>query len=129
MQQRIFWKREPMVQQRHSFSRDAGFSLMELIIAMTITIVILGISTTMIAKSLRMRSHDNAQTDALADVQRGLNIMSREIANAGFDLSTNGIITQDSSNNSIRIISNLNSYTTDSGSASISDPNEDDKFY
>lgn len=102
---------------------------MELIIAMTITLVILGIATTLIAQSLRIRTNENSQTDALADVQRGLNIMTREISNSGFNLTGNGIVLEDSDNNSLRIISNLNGYTSESGSTTISEASEDVKYY
>lgn len=89
-----------------------GFSLLELIIGMTITLVIMGMATTLIASALRVRSRENQKSDALADVQRALNIMSREIANAGFNLTTNGIVAEESGLNSIRIRSNLNKFDT-----------------
>jgi Tfp pilus assembly protein PilW len=92
--------------------KSAGFSLLELVIGMTITLVIMGMASTLIASALRLRSRENQKSDALADVQRGLNIMSREIANAGTNLSTNGIVAADSSATSIRIRSNLNKFDT-----------------
>jgi type II secretory pathway pseudopilin PulG len=89
-----------------------GFSLLELIIGMAITLVIMGMASTLVASAFRMRSRENHKSDALADVQRGLNIMSREIANAGFNLNTNGIVAEDSDSDSIRIRSNLNKFDT-----------------
>ena len=55
-----------------------GFSLIELLIAMTVTIVIAGIASTLVAQSLRMRTREDARSDAIADAQRALNIVSRE---------------------------------------------------
>jgi prepilin-type N-terminal cleavage/methylation domain-containing protein len=97
---------------------EAGFSLVELIIAMTITLVVLSIATTLIARSLNMRTRSNANVDALADAERALNIMSREIAQAGFNLSDNGIVADDSvvdgnGNSTIRVRANLNRFDTD----------------
>ena len=97
----------------------AGFSLMELIIAMTITLVVLTIATTMIARALNMRTRANDNVDALADAERALNIMSREIAQAGFNLlpGDNGIVPIDSGidangNSTIRVRANLNRFNT-----------------
>ncbi|MDQ5844625.1 MAG: prepilin-type N-terminal cleavage/methylation domain-containing protein, partial [Acidobacteriota bacterium] len=87
-----------------------GFSLLELIIALAVTLVIMGMASTLVASAFRLRSRENQKSDALADVQRGLNIMSREIANAGFNLNTNGIVAEDSDSTSIRIRSNLNRF-------------------
>ena len=88
-----------------------GFSLIELLIAMTVTIVIAGIASTLVAQSFRMRSREDARSDAIADAQRALNIVSREIANSGFGLSDNGLVPGDTSPTSIRFRSNLNAYT------------------
>ena len=107
----------------------AGFSLIELLIAMTITLVVMGIATMLIARSLKVRARENRHTDALADSQRALNLMSREIANAGFRMKTNGIVWQDSNDNkSIRVLANLNKYTgeTDNG---VMEAGEDIKFF
>lgn len=96
---------------------DHGFSLIELVIAMTITLVILGIATTLIARSLNVRTRANDNVDALADAERALNIMSREIAQSGFNLmpTDNGIVAGDSVtdanlNSTIRIRANLNKF-------------------
>lgn len=94
---------------------EAGFSLMELIIGMTVTIVIAGVACTLLAQSMKVRARSNEKLDALADAQRAINIMSREIANAGFNLSDNGIVAADSTidvnnNSTIRIRANLNKF-------------------
>ena len=116
-----------MRQQRHS-----GFSLLELLIAMTITIVLLGLASTALSTGFRIRSREERVTDAAADVQRALNIMSREIGNAGFNLTTNGIVPGDSDSGSIRIRSNLNKYDPTASTTSrggVIDPGEDLKYF
>ena len=111
-----------------------GFSLIELIIAMTVTIVIAAIASNLVAQSFRLRSREDARSDAVADAQRALNIVSREIANSGFALLDNGIVPGDTSNASIRVRANLNAYTRDSsgnpvaGSNAVVDKDEDIKY-
>ena len=101
---------------------ESGFSLLELIIAMTITVIIAGLASTLLAQALNVRTRAHQQVDSLADAQRALNIMSREIADAGFNLSDNGIVAADSvtdanGNSSIRIRSNLNKFKTSASTA------------
>jgi prepilin-type N-terminal cleavage/methylation domain-containing protein len=87
---------------------QSGFSLLELMIALTITLVIMAIASTLLASSFRVRNRENQRSAAIADSQRALNSMSREIANAGYGLSTNGIVTGgDSGAASIRVRSDL----------------------
>ncbi len=107
-----------------------GFSLIELLIAMTVTIVIAGIASTLVAQSFRMRTREDARSDAIADAHRALNIVSREIANSGFGLPDNGIVTGDTGPSSIRFRANLNAYTTEAGASSVRfrDPDEDIKY-
>lgn len=111
-----------------------GFSLIELVIAMTVTIVIATIASTLVAQSFRMRSREDGRSDAIADAQRALNIVSREIANAGFGLIDNGIVPGDTGAGSIRFRANLNAYTRDSsgvavtGAGSVTDRDEDIKY-
>ena len=78
----------------------------------SITLVVMSIAVTMIARTLNVRTRENEHVDELGDVQRALNIMSREIANAGFNLTTNGIIAADSNAQAIRIRANLNKFDT-----------------
>lgn len=120
---------------------EDGFSLIELIIAMTITLVVLSVATTLIAQSLNIRTRSNANVDALADAERALNIMSREISQAGFNLSDNGIVADDSvldgnGNSTIRVRANLNRFDTGAPDAARNgtteptwDSGEDVKFF
>jgi type II secretory pathway pseudopilin PulG len=93
---------------------QAGFSLMELLVALTTTLVVMSIAVTMLARTLNIRTRENEHVDELGDVQRALNIMSREIANSGFNLTNpdNGIVALDSDAQRIRIRANLNKFDT-----------------
>ncbi len=120
-------------------NHQSGFSLFELIIAMGITVTIMGLSSSLLAGAFHMRSREDRKSDAIADVQRSLNIMTREISNAGMKLpsglpylSSNGVVAGDSDSTSIRVVSNLNGmpdpangYLEDSD---VVDTDEDVKF-
>ena len=113
---------------------SGGFSLLELLIAMVITMALMTAASTLLANALRIRSRENQKSDALADTQRALNIMSREIANAGFNMTGNGIVAADSSLNEIRIRANLNRYDydpsiTDDSRNNVRDANEDITYF
>ena len=113
---------------------SGGFSLLELIIAMAITIALMSAASTLLANALRVRSRENQKSDALADTQRAINIISREIANAGFNLNNNGIVAADSGLNQLRIRSNLNRFdydpsVTDPMRASVTDSGEDITYF
>ena len=113
---------------------SGGFSLLELIIAMVITMALMTAASTLLANALRVRSRENQKSDALADTQRALNIMSREIANSGFNMTGNGIVAADSGINEIRVRSNLNRYdydasVTDASRDNIQDSGEDITYF
>src|SRR6185369_1677373 len=100
---------------RNRTNNHAGFSLIELLIAMTLTLTVMAMATKLIAQALNTRTQTNSNLDALADAQRALNIMSREIANAGFNLNGNGIIDGDTKsdangNSVLRIRTNANRF-------------------
>jgi prepilin-type N-terminal cleavage/methylation domain-containing protein len=101
---------------------EAGFSLLELLIAMTITLAVMVAASTLLASSLRTRSRENLRSEALAAAQRSLSIMSREIGNGGYGLTDNGIIAADSSGTSIRVRANLNN------DSDLDDVDEDVRF-
>jgi prepilin-type N-terminal cleavage/methylation domain-containing protein len=113
---------------------SSGFSLLELLIAMAVTLSLMVAATTLLANAMRIRSRENQKSDALADAQRALNIMSREIADAGFNLTNNGIVVADSGVNKIRIRSNLNRYdydasVSDASRANVMDSGEDITYF
>jgi|SRR6266404_5230286 len=116
------------MQEQHARRSERGFSLIELTIALTITLVVSGLMASMLASAFNVRARENQKSDALADAQRALNIMTREIANTGFGLSNNGIVAADSDVNFIRVRANLNAFGNDTTSNSVSDRNEDVKY-
>lgn len=94
---------------------QAGFSLIELLIAMIVMLVLMGLVSTLMGRALNIRSRESRKTDALTSAQAALNIMSREISNAGFGLyegsgtsriSSNGLQT-DSGQNRLRFRANI----------------------
>ena len=131
------------MRQRESKKRDggAGFSLLELVVAMGVTLVLMTIAASLMAATMNIRRRENQRTDAIADVQRSVNIMSREIANAGFNLTTNGVVPSDSGldaagNGTIRVRANLNKYNSAASQAARDgigtvgdDAGEDVKFF
>lgn len=113
---------------------SGGFSLLELLIAMVITMAMMTAASTLLANALRVRSRENQKSDALADTQRALNIMSREIANAGFNMTGNGIVAADSGLTELRVRSNLNRYdydplVTDNSRNNVEDSGEDITYF
>ncbi len=119
-------------------SDEQGFSLIELMIGMGITLTIMAIAGALLSTSFNIRGRENRRTEALTAAQHALNSMGRDIANAGFGLKTNGIVNDDSDSSSIRIRANLNAFggikSTDGsgkllGSGSLADPDEDDEYF
>lgn len=95
-----------------------GFSLIELIFSMVLTLVILGIAVATFSAALRSRERESSKTDAITSTQAALNIMSREIGNSGFGLKTNGIVLSDSTAKRLHIRANVvnnNLETNDQG--------------
>lgn len=120
-------------------SNQAGFSLLELIIGMTITMTVMGLACSILAGAFNIRSREDRKSDAIADVQRAMNIMTREISNSGLKLptglgavSTNGVVGGDSNNESMRIVSNLNGMPDSANGyfedTDLDDTDEDVKF-
>ncbi|HEV2860311.1 MAG TPA: prepilin-type N-terminal cleavage/methylation domain-containing protein [Pyrinomonadaceae bacterium] len=109
-------------------AHEGGFSLIELLLAMTVTMVITVLASNLIAGSLKTRARENQRAEALADSQRGLYVMSREIANSGFGLQGNGIVAADTGPSSIRVRANLNAFEGQTTSNATSDSDEDVKY-
>jgi prepilin-type N-terminal cleavage/methylation domain-containing protein len=110
---------------------EAGFSLIELMVALGVTLVIMVIATRLLSMSMFVRQRENQRAEAIADVQRALQAMSREISNAGLGMSNNGLVATDSDAITIRIRSNLDAFCGTTSSAcdtDTSDPGEDIVF-
>lgn len=109
---------------------EAGFSLIELMVAIGVTLVIMVVASRLLSMSMIVRQRENQRSEAIADVQRALQAMSREISNAGIGMSNNGLVADDSDDTSIRIRSNLNAFcgTTTACDSDTSDSGEDVVF-
>ena len=118
---------------------EAGFSLIEVIVAMGVTITVMGLACSILAGSFNIRAREDRKSDAIADVQRALNIMTREISNSGLKVpdglgavGENGIVTNDSDNQSLRFVSNLNGMPDSANGffedSDVDDADEDLKF-
>jgi type II secretory pathway pseudopilin PulG len=118
---------------------EAGFSLIEVILAMGITIAIMTMASSLLAGAFKVRSREDRKSDGIADVQRALNIMTREISNSGMKLpsglptvSANGVVAGDSNTDSIRFVSNINGMPDAANGffedADVNDVDEDIKF-
>lgn len=125
--------------QINSTRSESGFSLVELLIGMGVSLVLLGLASSLMASSFNIRAREDRKSDGIADVQRALNIMTREIGNAGFKIPTglagvsaNGIVTGDTDSQSVRIVSNLNGSPNPTDPTltdfDVSDADEDVKF-
>lgn len=101
-----------------------GFSLVELILAMTIMLTLLGLITTLFAGALSTRERESSKTDALTSAQAALNVISREIGNSGYGLDTNGIVVADSTSTKVRFRANI-----DNTDSVIVSPEEDITYY
>lgn len=109
-------------------AKEKGFTIMELMIAMSITLGVMVMASTLLSISFNTRARENQRSDALADAQRALNSMTREIANSGCGLIDNGIIALDSNVSSIRVRSNLNAFMRETTSNLANDRDEDIKY-
>lgn len=106
----------------------SGFSLVELMFTMTITMLILGLAFTLLSQSLGRKSREEAQAAAMADATLGMSRLSQEIMNAGFGLKSNGLVDADSGKDKIRVRANLNALMKQTTSTTVTDKNEDLSF-
>ncbi|MGI8545227.1 MAG: PilW family protein [Aridibacter sp.] len=121
--------KDKIIKTDHQLSKTKkmeGYSLIELIFAMVLTLVILGIAVAAFSSALSTRQRELSKTDAITSAQAALNIMSREIGNSGYGLVDNGIVLTDSTTKQLHFRTNTNnsgySYATDQ-------PGEDVTFY
>jgi prepilin-type N-terminal cleavage/methylation domain-containing protein len=108
---------------------EAGFSLIELMVALGVTLVIMVVASRMLAQTMAVRARENQRSEAVADVQRALQTMTREISNAGVGMTNNGLVDTDSDSLSIRVRANLNAFcgptATTACNSNTDDPGED----
>lgn len=102
---------------------QAGFSIAEMLVTMLIMLTIMALVTTLFSRSLNSKSRESSRTDALTAAQAALNVMSREIANSGYSLVTNGLMS-DSTDTLLHY--NANYVNTNEV---LTDPGEDVTYY
>lgn len=111
---------------------EAGFSLIELMVALGVTLVIMAVASRMLAQTMAVRARENQRSEAVSDAQRALQAMTREISNAGLGIPLkNGLVDADSTALSIRVRTNLNALCGPlAGSCDLDtdDPGEDVAF-
>lgn len=107
----------------HHTNKEAGFSIIELLVAMAVMILITGTATTLLTSAFRVRAREDQRSEGTSDARRALNIISREVANAGYQLPVgltyatpagsqsvpaNGLIPEDCNAQAITFVTNLN---------------------
>jgi type II secretory pathway pseudopilin PulG len=102
---------------------QAGFSIAEMLVTMMIMLAVMGLVTTLFSRSLNTRSRESSKTDALTAAQAALNVMSREIANSGYSLVTNGMM-----NDSTDTILHYNANYVNTNEV-LTDPGEDVTYF
>jgi len=102
----------------------SGFSLIELVIAMTLILVVLALVSTLFSRSLTTRQRESSRTDALTAAQAALNVISREVANSGYGLAGNGIVLTDSGAQQLHFSSNIRN-----DNLIFTDPGEDVTYF
>lgn len=97
---------------------QAGFSLIELSIAMVVVLMMLAIVSSLLSGAMSIRSRESRRTDALTTAQAALNVLSREVANSGYGIGTcavpdcsvmtgnNGLVLADSNQNRLHFRTN-----------------------
>lgn len=86
---------------------NAGFSLLELVISMTITLVLMAMAGAIFSHSIGTRETEARRTQAITAAQNALNLISREVANSGYGLTDNGIVAADSNQQKLHLRSNI----------------------
>jgi type II secretory pathway pseudopilin PulG len=112
---------------QHTANRNhtgqAGFSIMELLVAMTVMIFITGAAATLLVGAFNVRAREDQRSEGTSDARRALNIISREVASSGYQLPrgltyvsggvtksvpVNGLIPEDCNAQAITFVTNLN---------------------
>ena len=111
-------------------------------IVMVIFMILLAIVSSVLARSMGIRARESRRTDALTSAQAALNIMSREISNAGFGIydnsitsnPNNGIVIADSNDQRIHFRANVSNVgpgpvASACGVLCTNDPGEDVTYF
>lgn len=91
---------------------EAGFSLIELVVAMGVTLVIMALASSLLSQSFNVRTREGRRSTAVTDAQSALNVITREVSNAGYGLKSNGIFTAQSDDDSITVLADFDQDNT-----------------
>jgi len=80
---------------RRSANDASGFSLVEMLVSMTVFLTLLALVSGLMYQSLSTRGRETRKTDGLTAAQTALGLISSEVANSGFGLTNNGLVTSD----------------------------------
>jgi prepilin-type N-terminal cleavage/methylation domain-containing protein len=86
---------------------ERGYSMIELILSLTISLIVLGGAVSLFSGALSSRERETGRTDAITAAQAALSVMSREIGNSGYGLFSNGLVLGDSNAKKIRFRANV----------------------
>lgn len=87
---------------------ESGFTTIELIISLILTVIVLGGAAAVYNSALSTREREGGRVDAITAAQAALNVMSREIGNSGYGLdNNNGLMLADSGGKRIRFRANV----------------------
>ncbi len=104
--------------------KEKGFSLIELLLSLLITLIILGAAVAVFSGALSTRARESGKTDAITSAQAALSVMSREIGNSGYGLSNNGLVLADCGATALRYRANV-----DNSNNTITEPGEDVTYF
>lgn len=110
--------------------KSAGFSMIELVIAVTIMLGLLALVSGIFARALSSRQFESSRTDALTSAQAALNVISREVANSGYGLSepddspSNGLVLNDCTTKRLHLRANV-----DNNNMTTTEPGEDVTYF
>ena len=102
----------------------AGFSLLELVISMTITLILMAMAGAIFTHSIGTRETETRRTAAITAAQNALNLISREVANSGYGLTDNGLVIADSNDKRLHFRSNI-----ENSDATTNDAGEDLTYF
>ncbi len=105
-------------------TKKNGFSLIELLIAMSIMLVLLGLVSGFLVRIFSTQRRESQRAQSIAATKSALNIMSREISNSGYGLTNNGFVTADSDAGKIHFRTNV-----ENDNASTDSPGEDVTYF
>ena len=101
---------------------EKGFSLVELVLSLVLSLIILGGAVGVYTSALQTRERQSGRVDAITSAQAALSVMSREIGNSGYGLfQNNGLVLADCGAKKLRYRTNVNNnnYQTDTAGEDI----------